>query len=451
MTLAPISVPDRKASPNLTVNLGSNNPFRNRALSSGGPTSPRPERPRSTNPFLDETELLSPTQSAPSGKPSSPMSDSSSPPVSHAAELFENLSLDKSKPKERRPPPPHPDRPFPPSQRPKDRDGRPGSNDDDKSRQPPRPPRESRPRPRRNSESSLLEKPKLTPEEERRRREARRHHDSKHRSKRQTSYRLDVIDKLDVTSIYVFHHDGPFDACNPHRNRKPRTAPLHAFAKDSKNMAVGGSGPNNSELDLALFHGQTAEGYLDYNTGSKKPQSTEFDPMSRVEPVHGAESMGLGTSTFLEGTPASRAAIERRDSEAENMEPSGGGLQRKKSLAQRFRGINKSASARPTPPDAMTSSAARASSSNRANDKNPFMTDYDAAYDSKTAKIEEAKMSGRSRASSSPKPAGGLERRTTDERSPEENKENKPNGGGGFMTRMKSLRRPRPERRMPSE
>jgi hypothetical protein len=51
--------------------------------------------------------------------------------------------------------------------------------------------------------------------------------------------RLDVIDKLDVTSIYgmgrvidwtqsnygsakcvtVFHHDGPFDACNPHRNR----------------------------------------------------------------------------------------------------------------------------------------------------------------------------------------------------------------------------------------
>jgi hypothetical protein len=51
--------PERKEAPHLTISLGSNNPFRNRALS---PTSPKPapERPRSTNPFLDDNEIASP-------------------------------------------------------------------------------------------------------------------------------------------------------------------------------------------------------------------------------------------------------------------------------------------------------------------------------------------------------------------------------------------------------
>jgi hypothetical protein len=70
--------------------------------------------------------------------------------------------------------------------------------------------RSHRSRPRRNSDSSLMERPAkpLDPEEEKRRRERRhrereaRHKDGKPRSKRGPSYRLDVIDKLDVTSIY---------------------------------------------------------------------------------------------------------------------------------------------------------------------------------------------------------------------------------------------------------
>lgn len=64
-------------------------------------------------------------------------------------------------------------------------------------------------RPRRNSESSIMERtPKLLdPEDDRRRRERRRreregrHRDGKSRSKK-TNYQLDIIDKLDVTSIY---------------------------------------------------------------------------------------------------------------------------------------------------------------------------------------------------------------------------------------------------------
>lgn len=51
-----------------------------------------------------------------------------------------------------------------------------------------------------------MERPKgLDPEDERRRRERRhreRERDGKPRSKRPPGYRLDVIDKLDVTSIF---------------------------------------------------------------------------------------------------------------------------------------------------------------------------------------------------------------------------------------------------------
>lgn len=63
-------------------------------------------------------------------------------------------------------------------------------------------------------------------------------------------------------------------------------------------------------------------------------RSTSFDPRLKTEPVHGVESAGLGTSTFLEGAPAPKAAIERAGlaEEEEN------GLVRKKSIVQKIRG-----------------------------------------------------------------------------------------------------------------
>lgn len=72
-SLTQVSRADRQLSPT-AANFGSNNPFRNRALSpsNGSAASARPERPRSTNPFLDETEALSP-QSAPGLSTGAPM------------------------------------------------------------------------------------------------------------------------------------------------------------------------------------------------------------------------------------------------------------------------------------------------------------------------------------------------------------------------------------------
>lgn len=269
--------------------------------------------------------------------------------------------------------------------------------------------------------------------------------------------------------IKVFHHDGPFDACNPHRNRKgSRVAPMQAFPKDSRNMALGGSGPNNSNIDLAQFHGRGEEGYNDYSTsavmdefgdGVKRPntavRSASFHPITRVEPLHGEESMGLGTSTFLEGAPASRAALQRRESDIDDIQTgTGGGLGRKKSLAMKIRGISNNragAGGRATSTDlgerwGTPTSPLRTSQS--VQDSNPFFKDYDREYEKKGAQIVFAgDKAGRARAPSSPRRGLGLERKTTTESVGEETK----SGGGGFLSRVRSLkggpRKTRGERR----
>ena len=144
---------------------------------------------------------------------------------------------------------------------------------------------------------------------------------------------------------------------------------MQAFPKDSINNTLGGAGPVNSSLNLAQFHGRGEEGFTDFSTSGKNnpmvetnsfepyagagapnrprtqgdrpgiDRTSSFNPTARVDPVHGDESLGLGTSTFLEGAPASRTAIERRESEGE--QNNAGGLGRKKSLVQKIRSINR--------------------------------------------------------------------------------------------------------------
>ncbi|KAF3491726.1 uncharacterized protein GIQ15_01243 [Arthroderma uncinatum] len=502
MSLAPISVPDRQSSPSIT--LGSNNPFRNRATSPSTPgslLSPglRPQRPLSTNPFLDETETV---PAAASSLPSPSMASMKSQPDT---DLFENLSLED---KGKRRPPQRPENVPPTSSsfsgsRPPPQNRRPSNHESSRSRSGKTgqlidvfaDPAESRAnsqrerRPRRNSDSSLMERPKLLdPDEERRRRERRhrereaRHKDGKSRSRRGHNYKLDIIDKLDVTGIYgpaSFHHDGPFDACNPHRNRKgSRTAPMQAFPKDSRNMALGGAGPNNNKLDLNQIHGRGQEGYSDFSTGvgpgsaisssaMKADAAVAFNPTSQIEQVHSDISLGLGTSTFLEGTPASRAAIQRNETETETQQA---GLQRKKSLAQKIRGINnrsigggrvmspeplsyrRTSEAADNPPRYAPPPPPRATSSRRANtnDKNPFFNqDYDDAYEMKSAKIQNQQLidtddgpSGRPRATSSPRRLPERKESSDGMTSPTaEDRETKP--ASGFINRVKSLRKPR--------
>lgn len=75
-------------------------------------------------------------------------------------------------------------------------------------------------------------------------------------------------------------------------------------------------------------------------------RNTSFDPRLKTELVHGVESAGLGTSTFLEGAPAPKSAIEKAAVEEED----GGGLSRKKSLVQKIRARRGTTGDRSPPP-----------------------------------------------------------------------------------------------------
>jgi len=329
---------------------------------------------------------------------------------------------------------------------------------------PPRRPRERRPR--RNSDSSVLidvEKP-LTEEEKkakeaRRRERERRAREGKDKDPKKPSRRLDIIDQLDATSIYgtgLFHHDGPFDAANPHRNRKgSRRAPMHAFAKDSLNMSLGGSGPLNKRPDHATFLGNNdGDASADYATAAarnaeRKNDPAVFDPRSRGSIVYGEESLGLGASTFLEGTPAARAAIQRTQAE-QAQQTAAEGLGRSKSIAQRIRGIKREPreygpSGRITNPEGAYTSRRSpdgngpATSVSYTGERNPFFSEYGKEPETISVRQNGAKSPG------TPPPvprrgsANGLERRATaDVTSPTEEGSSK--SSGGFLARVKSLK-----------
>jgi len=174
--------------------------------------------------------------------------------------------------------------------------------------------------------------------------------------------------------ILVFHHDGPFDACRPHRNKQPHKAPVAAFPKDSLTNTLAGGLGEVPGLDRDKYFGLSQqEAFQDYGVAATasstttsrqrrtsdpeqqrlpirslkedfdsqklRPsigiRSTSFDPRLKTEPVHGVETVGLGTSTFLEGAPAPKSAIKAvNDDDDED----GGGLSRTKSLVQKIKG-----------------------------------------------------------------------------------------------------------------
>ncbi|KAL5353393.1 hypothetical protein ACLOAV_001429 [Pseudogymnoascus australis] len=505
------------------LSLPSNNPFRNRTTSpvASGQLSPMepPPRPLSRNPFLDDSGTVKESLQrlpSPSTKPA--------PLTGSAAELFDELTLD-DKPSGSRSQSQRPTRTMTDTTRaentpPNGSVSHRPTRSQEQNRRPPGPlgpPRTDKPqprrpaneldifadpvdakpnerRPRRNSDSSLMGGPSgsgkaLDPVEEKKRQDRRRR-ERRHRERealkdpKKPSRKLDIIDQLDATSIYgmgVFHHDGPFDACNPHRNRQgSRRAPMQAFPKDSLNNALVGGPPINRRPNHAAFLGNNdEEAFKDYSTGGAAgganyesyggranqggAQPSVQSSTMKVEPVHGDESLGLGTSTFLEGAPASKAAIQRTAAEtaaADSAAAKAGGLARKKSLAQKIRGINNprrefapgpprrgsSNDSRQSPYDSRPSPSSPGQDGNgprtKTNENNPFQFEFDAARaggrkESISFKEPENKPT-RSPGGSPGRVSGErLERRvTTDSAGGEEAA--KP--GLGFLSRVKSLK-----------
>ncbi|CAP68017.1 uncharacterized protein PODANS_1_18860 [Podospora anserina S mat+] len=490
----------------LFLNLPSNNPFRNRAASPAqqSPTSPfddPPPRPTSRNPFLDPT--IANRASNPNIRSvSDNMSSYDKRPSLTAEEIFGSLTLEESNSAAagaEAPKPPMGRRgPLPPgrenvpnasrngpgpnhrptrSQEEAMRAGRKQSNAEllipiDTPRSPPRQRQDQR-RPRRNSDSSIVGADKIMTEEEkkardqRRRERERRQREAGGKDRKPASRKLDIIDQLDATSIYgtgIFHHDGPFDALNPHRNRTgSRRAPMQAFPEGSLNNTLGGSGPLNARPDHSTFlGGHDDEAFREWSKGSKDrngaPPTTSkgelpmFDPLSRGNVLHGDESLGLGTSTFLEGAPAARTAIQKREEERAQ-EVMQEGLQRKKSLAHRIRNINRQprdfqASGRTTNPEGAYGSRRSPSESGPASagangERNPFFNEYGQPRGEEGFSVRKESNAG-PKSPGSPKGGYGLERRsTTDGTGGEDGPQPK---SGGILGRMKSLKGGRRQR-----
>lgn len=244
---------------------------------------------------------------------------------------------------------------------------------------------------------------------------------------------------------------------------------MQAFPKDSLNNSLGGAGPLNKEPDHSTFMGNaTDEAFRDFATGTKAngyypapPRVKEpaiFNPVGRSDIVHGEETHGLGTSTFFEGTPAARSAIVRSQAE-QAQESADGGLQRKKSLAQRIRHINKSQrdftpSGRMTNPEGAynrMSPDAYPSATSNASDNNPFFSEFSKGEESISVRRRDGALSptgppGGIRRGSA---GGALERRATtnnDASSPFDEPPSKPTGIIGRMKSLKGGRRPRNDR-----
>jgi hypothetical protein len=235
---------------------------------------------------------------------------------------------------------------------------------------------------------------------------------------------------------------------------------MQAFPKGSANNSLGGAPIDPKNVDHSQYYGnRDAEAFTDFSASRSDSQyygyeGKAFNATARVDPVHGDETLGLGTSTFLEGAPASRTAMQRRDSETEaNLKV--GGIQRKKSLAQKIRGISTTKpgvgptgrviSPEPTfevgtalttkDGQEATPSSAGAGGVKKANENNPFFNSYDSAWDKKgeSIAIADQEKTGRNRAPSSPR--RGLERRLTAENGVT------PDGiGKGLLQRVKSLK-----------
>ncbi|SMN19693.1 similar to Saccharomyces cerevisiae YHR097C Putative protein of unknown function [Maudiozyma saulgeensis] len=135
---------------------------------------------------------------------------------------------------------------------------------------------------------------------------------------------VDTIDKLDVTGLFggSFHHDGPFDACTPHRNKNSKAAPVMAFPADGPNSTIGGTFRKKSAID-EVFGVDDADDDLYQAKGANSSKDAirtniddlrQVDAKSKAEKVHGPTTSGLGSTTFLDGAPAPTRTIQRGQS-----------------------------------------------------------------------------------------------------------------------------------------
>ncbi|EEB08878.2 membrane associated protein Pal1 [Schizosaccharomyces japonicus yFS275] len=153
-------------------------------------------------------------------------------------------------------------------------------------------------------------------------------------AKRRSNNPLDQIDRLDVTGLYgagSFHHDGPFDACRPHRNVNTSKAPVAAFPEDSvaNSIQPPGTGFNDPKHKQNFHRMSVAEQLKTKNILQQPLGSDAFEEDFIITPAGSA----LTDSTRIEGAPASKNAIARNE---EMLAIEKANLSRKKSIAKKL-------------------------------------------------------------------------------------------------------------------
>lgn len=140
----------------------------------------------------------------------------------------------------------------------------------------------------------------------------------KSRSKK-SSQHADVIDRLDYTGVGpMFHHDGPFDACAPSRNKHHNKAPLYAWG------TVSDETPAVRYGDSAY---PSAEVYKAFKNDYPEPPKKKVDAIAEAWGIHEPEPFeeffaGGGTGRPDGDTPAS-SIYNGRDSHNTHSTPRG--------------------------------------------------------------------------------------------------------------------------------
>ncbi|KAG9127375.1 hypothetical protein FRC07_014539 [Ceratobasidium sp. 392] len=139
---------------------------------------------------------------------------------------------------------------------------------------------------------------------------------------------VDVIDKLDYSGIgaAMFHHDGPFDACAPARNKNKTKAPMYAFDGDMPLQQADGTDKRLSPLAqatiLAMKQSPGSSPYaavsgLNTNVSSRdQPPSPTYASSKKKSPKKSAlaEAWGIAEPEPFEEFSAGRQSGYERDS-----------------------------------------------------------------------------------------------------------------------------------------
>ncbi|KAG8691404.1 hypothetical protein FRC09_011635 [Ceratobasidium sp. 395] len=138
---------------------------------------------------------------------------------------------------------------------------------------------------------------------------------------------VDVIDKLDYSGVgaTMFHHDGPFDACAPSRNKNKTKAPMYAFDGDMPLQQADGTDKRLSPLAQATILAMKQSpgsspypvGALNTNVSNRdQPPSPTYGGSKKKSPKKSAlaEAWGIAEPEPFEEFSAGRQSGYERDS-----------------------------------------------------------------------------------------------------------------------------------------